>query len=505
MQVKWPRNLELLRWTPTDPWRLDQATAGVLLLGTTGSGKTSGPFNTIIRSFLRSGFGGIFLVAKADATAEYIELVKSENRAGDVILFGPDTTDRRFNILQYEIDKSGTGRAITECIVRLLMEAIEICTRRQGHHGDPFFEDAMKTLLRHDLFVVITATGKADLGLILEVVQTLPKSINDLEEPERLRSMQLLAEAERRATPEHRDELKLARNYFTQEWPALADRTRSSIAITLSVLLDTFLRYPLRDMFLGELTVSPDDVLAGKIAIVSVPVKEFDLIGKIAAVLWKWSVQRAIERRPELTSGQPIETIRPVFIAADEAAYFCTSSDALFQMTARSARGITLYSTQSIPNFYSEMGGDGTARARVDSLLANLQTRIACQNLDHTTNHWFAESLGHVIVRRQSRSITTKNFIEGFLAEHQASGKAANISISEQADWDVSPRVFTGLKRGGTANKGIVEAIVVSTGDRFKANGKRWLRVRFDQFKEPKGWRRFISRNVLISVPRLKG
>jgi hypothetical protein len=505
MQLSWPRSLELLRWNHADRWTLDHAALGVLITGATGSGKSSGPFKTIIKSFLRAGFGGIFLVAKPDATAEYLQLARSENREQDVILFSPDTLTHRFNFLSYEARQSGTSKAIVENIVLLLMQAAEIASHGHGGSPDPFFESAMKALLRHCLFIVITASGNVDLGLVLEIVQTLPQDLNDIEEPERLRSMQLLAEAERRAAPDRRHELEMARRYFLWEWPTLADRTRSSIAITLSVLLDAFLRYPLREMFLSELSVSPDQILAGKIAIIDVPVKKFDLIAKIAGVVWKYSLQRAIERRPELTNGRPIATVRPIFIAADECQFWATSTDAYFQMTARSARGITVYSTQSIPNFFSEMGGDGTARARVDSLLANLQTRIACQSLDLSTNHWYSESIGKVIIRRQSRSVATKNVVESFLAENEASGKPANISISEQADYDVFPRAFTGLKRGGHAMNGIIEAILVSAGERFRANGKRWIRISFDQFKEPMGFRRFITRHVLITVPRLKG
>ncbi len=444
-------------------------------------------------------------MAKADAAAEYIALAESEGRGSDVIHFRPDTPDKRFNFLSFEAQRYGSGKAILENIVLFLMQAAEVASRKSGGSQDPFFESAMKALLRHALFVVITATGKVDLGLVLEIVQTLPQNLNDIEEPERLRSMQLLAEAERKATPERAHELQMARRYFLWEWPTLADRTRSSIAITLSVLLDAFLRYPLREMFLSELTVSPDDILAGKIVIVDVPVKTFDLIGKIAGVLWKYSVQRCIERRPELTSGQPNESIRPIFIAADECQFWTTSTDSYFQMTARSARGLTVYATQSIPNFYSEMGGDGTARARVDSLLGNLQNRLICQNLDTTTNQWHAESIGKIIVRRQSRSVTATNFIERLLAHHAGINKPENISVSEQLDYDVQPRVFTGLRRGGRANRGIVEAILVTAGDRFRMNGKRWLRVKFHQFKQPEGWKRFFSACVTISVLRLKG
>src|SRR5215831_2808619 len=253
MQSPWPRLLELLRWNNIDRWTVDHATHGVLITGATGSGKSTGPFKTIVKSFLRARFGGLFLVAKPDATAEYLALARSENRERDVIVFGADSERFRFNFLSYETQVSGTGKAIVENIVLLLMEAAEVASRKQVAMQDPFFESAMKALLRHCLFVVITATGKVDLGLVLEIVQTLPQNLNDVEEPERLRSMQLLAEAQRRALPDRKQELEMARRYFAWEWPTLGDRTRSSIAITLSVLLDAFLRYPLREMFLSEL------------------------------------------------------------------------------------------------------------------------------------------------------------------------------------------------------------------------------------------------------------
>lgn len=501
--TKWPRNLELLRFSSNDPWTLDQATAGVLVVGATGSGKTSGPFNTIVRSFLRAGFGGIFLVAKADAVSEYIRLAQQENREKNIILFGPDSSNFRFNFLTYEAQQ-GAGKSIVHNIVTLLMDAIEV-SQKHNNYSDQFFTDAMRVLLRHAVFTVLVATGTVDLGLVMEFVQGLPTNLTAVDEPDYFMSLRLLAQAEEKTSAEHLHDLRLAQRYVRFEWPALADRTRTSISATLTTALDSFLRYPLRDMFLGDLSVSPQAALDGKLIVVAVPIKEFGAIAQIAAVLWKASTQRAIERRPELKSGQRIETVRPVFIAADESQYFTSPlSDAQFQMTARASRGISLYSTQSISNFYAH-GESGAARARIDSLLANFQTRIACNNLCSITNHWFSESIGKILIKRQSRSVVANGFLETLLAENGVINKPANISVSEQFDYDLNPRIFVGLGRGGAANKGIVEAIIVTAGDRFNANGKRWLLVRFNQFSEPQGLRRFISRDVLISLPRLKG
>src|ERR1700733_8275362 len=129
---KWPRNLPLVQWSFADTYTLDQSTLGVLITGGTGSGKSSGPFQTIIKSFLRAGFGGIFLVAKPDAATEYIQFAQSENRKKDVIVFQPDTANQGFNFLTYEAQRCGTGKAIVENIVLLLMQSAEITSRKNG-------------------------------------------------------------------------------------------------------------------------------------------------------------------------------------------------------------------------------------------------------------------------------------------------------------------------------------------------------------------------------------
>ena len=504
----WPLSTELLRWSPRDRWTLEHACLGSLITGAIGSGKTSGPFQYVIRSFLRAGFGGIFFCAKVDAAKEYLELAAKEGRSKDVIRFRPG--DHGFNFLTYEARRPGAGKAIIENILLILMQAAEVASRKHGNRaGDDFFEEAMKQLLRNCLHLVIITTGGVDLGVILEIVQSLPQRRNDLEEPEKFRSLQILAEAERKATPDRAEEIKMARQYITQAWPSLADRTRSSIAITLEVLLDSFMRYPLRDLLLGKTTVSPDDVLAGKLIVIDVAVKEFDLIGKIAGVIWKYSLQRAIERRPGLADQSGGDSLRPIFIAADEAQFWASSSDTLFQTTARNARGLTVYATQNLPNFYAEMGGDGAGKARVDSLLGNLQNRFACQNLEIQTNHWSAESIGKIIVKRKGKSVT-HNY-QGpdqysIVARLAGMSRSVNESESEQLDYDVQPRAFTGLLRGGQPNAFTVEAILTSAGERFAFNNERWLKVSFDQRVSGNGSRSWFNQTTpqaSITAPRI--
>lgn len=474
----WPLSTELLRWSRRDPWILAQAVEGTLITGATGSGKTSGPFQYAMRALLRCGCGGLFLCAKRDAAGDYFTLAEREGRAGDVIHFSLNS-GQTFNFLTYEAQRHGVGKAIVENIVQVLMEAQEVISRKPGHQqGEDFFEGAMKQLLRNCLEVVITATGEIDLATVLGIVETLPQSSADVRMPEGLLALELLAEAERKA-PARAHELALARSYFTKAWPRLADRTRSSIAQTLSVLLDAFVRYPIHDLLLSGTTCSPDDVLAGKVVILDVSVKEFEHIGRVVGVIWKYCLQRAIESRVKAGHYNP-DALRPVFIAADEAQFWATKQDALFQQTARAARGVTVYASQSLANLYAELGGDPTGRAHVESLLGNLQTRLACQNSEPETNEWYARSIGR-----------KKQYLTSWALSPWTSLPKGK-SRTEHIDYDVQPRKFTTLKSGGPANGYLVEAILICAGRQFRANKQRWLKITFQQNPEqvrPRWWR----------------
>jgi type IV secretory system conjugative DNA transfer VirD4/TraG family protein len=486
----WPLSTELLRWSRRDPWTLAQAVEGTLITGATGSGKTSGPFQYVMRALLRCGCGGLFLCAKQDAASDYLKLAKLEGRAGDVIHFSL-ASGQAFNFLTYEAQRHGTGKAIVENIVQVLMEAQEVISRKPGHQqGEDFFEGAMKQLLRNCLEVVIAATGHIDLTTVLEIVESLPQSSADLRTPEGLLALELLNEAEQKA-PARAHELALARSYFTKAWPRLADRTRSSMAQTLSVLLDAFVRYPIHDLLLSGTTCSPDDVLAGKVVILDVPVKEFEHIGKVVGVIWKYCLQRAIESRVKAGHHNP-DTLRPVFIAADEAQFWATKQDALFQQTARAARGVTVYASQSLANLYAELGGNPTGRAHVESLLGNLQTRLACQNSEPETNEWYARSIGR-----------TKQYLTSWSFSPWAQLPKSK-SKAEHIDYDVQPRKFTTLKSGGPGNNYLVEAILICAGRQFRANGQRWLRVTFQQNQEQSVWQWWRNGSVVrITAPRV--
>jgi len=251
--------------------------------------------------------------------------------------------------------------------------------------------------------------------------------------------------------------------YWLEEFPRMDNRPRSSIVSLFTTLADSFLRGKLRKLFSSETTVIPDHTTLGKIIIVDLPIKEWGELGQYAAVLMKFMTQKALERRSA-------NDVRPVFIWADEAHYFTTAYDQIFQTTARAARACTVYLTQSYSNYLSALGGD-SARPRVDSLLGNLQTKIFHQNGDTATNNWAAEAIGRKLQYRLSSSTT-----EG----HQSSSRTE--SEQQVIDLELQAREFTTLWKGGTQHHNFVQGIVFQGGRKW-SNGKIWKRVVFPQPK----------------------
>ena len=142
-------------------------------------------------------------------------------------------------------------------------------------------------------------------------------------------------------------------DYWLHEHPSTDTRTRSNVIADYTGLLDAFLRGKIYDIFCRNTTVSPDDILAGKIVVVALPVAAYHEVGRYAAAIWKYLLQRASQRRK---LDHP-ETIRPSFIWADEAQYFSSPTDQIFQTVARSYRIGTVFLTQNLPNYYVEFGG----------------------------------------------------------------------------------------------------------------------------------------------------
>lgn len=478
----WALSLPLVEWSRDDVWTIGNAVEGTLILGATGSGKSSGSGRTLALACLRNGFGGLVLTAKNDERQVWESYCREAGRLNDLVVFGPKEP-WRYNFLNAELQNQSDGAGLTENIVNLFSTVLEIAERGQGQGGgredEGYWRRALRQLLRNAVDLMVFATGRVSIPELYRLVvsaATNPEQVKS--EPWRAASVcfQCLAKADKAVkSPSQQADFEIVADYFCQEFPSLSEKTRSVVVSTFTSMIDVLNRGILRELFCTTTNLTPSATEAGKIILINLPVKEYREVGQFAQVLWKYAFQRSIERRDSRTNP------RPVLLWADEAQNFITSYDSQFQTTCRAARVATVLLSQNVSNFYGGLGGNDKARAEADSLFANLNTKILHANGDAVTNEWAARMIGRCrqfFVNANSSEQSTGNVGIWGDAEHNGQSSAG---VTESYEFEVQPSVFSTLRTGGMKYQGLIDAIVFQNGTRFQATGRTWLNTTFRQ------------------------
>ncbi len=474
----------LFKWSRQDTFTLRDSFNGAMILGATGSGKTTGSGQLYAKSMLANGYGGLVLTAKTDEIDTWIKYAIETNRTGDLILFGPGAKPR-FNFLDYEMTRQGNGAGLTENVVNILSTVLEVAERNSGNGGrsdESYWVRANRQLMRNVVDLIVLAKGRISVPDLYRVVISAPTSSNQIRSDAWKKNstcFRWLTEADKREiSPSERADYEIVADYWLIEFPNLSEKTRSVIVSSFTSMIDVLNRGVLRDLFCKETTLTPDAIEQGKIVLICMPVKEFGEAGLFAQILWKYAFQRSIERRDLSKNG------RPVFFWADEAQNFLTSYDMEFLTTCRAARVATVFLTQNYSNFVAALGGGEKGRVETDSILANLNTKILHANGDPVTNEWasglIGRSLEFFVNGGTSRPSIDQTPIFQLMLGLQ-SDATESTGFSTSYEFEVQPKAFTQLRTGGPANKMIVEGIVFQNGRIFKSTGKSWMQVRFNQ------------------------
>jgi hypothetical protein len=238
---------------------------------------------------------------------------------------------------------------------------------------------------------------------------------------------------------------------------------------TVTTLIDPLLRGVMHTLFATTTNFVPEVVHEGAVIVIDLPVLEFGTVGQLCQVLFKFLFQKSTERR-DLSRHSA-----PVFLWADEAQYFATSHDALFQGTARSARVATVYLTQNLPGYLAAIGAGGNGQAFVHALMGNLATKIFHANTCSQTNQWAAETIARHWQIRGSVGTSSSD------DERGGARTSRSVGSSDALDFQVEPHEFTLLRKGGPENNRCVDAIVFQGGRIFHESKKNHLKVCFTQ------------------------
>ncbi len=480
----WPLSTPLLQLSRDDVWTAADAVEGTLILGATGSGKSSGPASSIARAMLSAGFGGLVLTAKRDERAQWEQLCRDTGRLADLKVFGRNG-DLRFNPFEYELKREGGGGGLTENIcglISVVLDAADRSSSSAGRDGDQFWGRACDQLLRNCVDLLIMARDAVAIPELHRLLVSAPQSIEQMRSEQWRREsfcFECLKAAEKRPkTAVQLHDLGVVADYFMLEFPSLNSKTRSIVISMLTSMTDVLGRGVARYLFCEDTNITPEAALDGRIILIDLPLKEYGDVGLFAATLWKTQFQRAMERRDVSRNG------RFVFLFADEAQNFVTpDTDMQFQATCRSARVATVMISQSLANFEVAMGGGPKAKAEATGLLANLCTRIFCANSDSETNEWASTMIGRTLqfFGNGSSGHDNEDWLEIAFGCGRNGAGHTSAGYSESYEFALQPSAFVPLRTGGPRNSYQVDSIVFRGGRTFHATGKTWMPVTFTQ------------------------
>lgn len=327
----------LVWFSDKDCWTVRDACAGTQILGTVGSGKTSGSGATLARAMLRQGFGGLVLCAKVEEYPDWYRYCDQTGRLDSLIRFAPEEP-YRFNFLDYELNRVGRGGGLTENLVNLFVTCAKVSDsgagQQNGGQNQEFWDKALKQLLRNIIDLLSIAKGTLNMRDMYRLVTSAP---NTQGVPDGSFWFECMNEAQNKAdngylTPSQMRDFDTTRLYW-EEFTDLDPETKSNVVITFSSLADMFLRGVLADMFCSGTNLFPAELAAeGMIIALDLPVHEYRQVGLVGQVLMKYIFQQTIQRR------NVDRFTRPVALWVDEAQLFCNAHDQTFLTTSRSAR-----------------------------------------------------------------------------------------------------------------------------------------------------------------------
>jgi hypothetical protein len=516
-------NTPLLKLSPVDTWDLNTATCGVHVFGQSGGGKTSGSGRMLAGAYLRAGMGGLVTAVKSEEVDLWRRYCREHGRASSLVEFNES---EGFNFLDYLLAKEGMDGigSVTECLMRVIEAAKKVTPGGSQHGGDQFWSDSGRMLLRYAIPPLYSASGSLSIPDIVRFITTAPASVKDVTDKEWQKRSFMYAVMNRAANhprvPMEQRALKDAITYWAEEYPAIPDKTRGNIVITITAALDRFKHGRLARAFCSKTTVVPELSFGGAVIVLAMPTLTWNEDGIIAQQLFKYMWQRAVLGRNALAEKH---RVRPVFLFSDESQETANSYDGeVFLSLCRASKCCVCYLSQSLPTYYAKMDGDNP-RDAAHALVNKFMTNIFHSNSCADTNEYAARVIGKVKTRRKNYSNgRSRSFNVGMSAgENESSGgsssyngtsgrqgesasrgygynsgsgsnwgenrgRGASESVSEgyseSMEFAFEPGDFARmLKTGGKANGNKVTGVWFQGGRVFRASGTNFLMETFEQ------------------------
>lgn len=468
----------LLRWPDGSPWTVRDSLEGLHITGSNGSGKTRGSLSEALLLMLRAGYGAACFTAKPDDADLYRKLATDAGRECDVVEFSP-TTAVRFNFIEAERSQLSEPLAVAEVLAGVVRTVCEAKGRGQsrgsGSMEAVYFQEAADDMCFRALVPLVLAQGELSIQALERFVHSAPQTVEEARDPRWQGSSPCFATLRTAGDVQMSDavrtDLQQSVSYWLDVYPAMSQRTRSSIQSTLTVGTAALSRGLAREMVSATRpNLVLQELFNGKILIVDVPTLVLHDPARVIQVVLKTCLQRALARRD--VRVQPT----PFALVTDENHLTFTRADQVFKSVARSFRCAVVCATQSISNYIEALGSD--AQAAVHSFLGNFSTQVFHQQTDTETIRYVQELIG------RSRQLLVNGSSSGggdWLAPLFGDPAGGSAGFSESFEFELQAGDLNGLARGGPPHW-TTEAFVYCGGRSFR-DGRTWCRRRIPIYR----------------------
>ena len=465
---------EILRFNKRDGVRLeDLLSGGMLCVGASGSGKSTGIINPLGRSLIEIGCSVVFTTVKPDDTACYAALA---GRAGcaepKVFTIGRDT----FNPCAYLQHRIGDPLRSIEPVTQLVLLALRRQSRESGTKDSHFSADAER-FVRFVVTIFALARWRVSIRLVYDTLINLPQSREDVGDPgwqQRCPAFAALRDADEHTASQHEiDELQRAAEFLLVTVPGMPHRTRESTVATFCAPTDAQVHGEIgRALSAEHDTWTPDELLdAPGVLIIDAPIQ---VHGETGAVLQRFilsAIQHAVLSR-EITEDSPV-----VVLMCDEYPSFAdVRDDVAFARVARSQRGCMVMGTQSIGALVAACGGAMTQRA-ADALLGMCAVKVFAASTDVETLQFIERTFTQTLQAKVSMTAGSGGGGQKGLFNDGSQSSSVQMDLVP----DVPAYQIAQLRRGGPEHGWVVEAFVSMAGRTWWASGRPSLKVAFPQ------------------------
>lgn len=367
----------------TVPMRMRDLLQGCLIIGGTGSGKTTCAARILIDLLRVPTTGAALLAVKRDEPEHLGKCIRLANRQADVIRIGREhIAECRINALWLAYEPNRSVEAAVH-LLDCLIEVAEGGSRGGGDGKDKFFRRSALNVCRFVLNILCPLGEQyVNFNNLGDVAKDAPHGAAYKG------ALAALTAGWAKLSPEQAKDANRARCYFEGPWADLANETKSGILANISVLVESFGSYPLRELLTTSGPLRPEWAWErGKVFLFCDSIQRYGQDARILQCAWKFLLQGALVRRDTRANDHWFLTWQ------DEGAQLILREyDEQFQSTARSYLCANVILLQNLNQIYHALGDKDAAA----SYVSNLRQRVVMQGDAASVKDicgWFGEGL----------------------------------------------------------------------------------------------------------------